>query len=92
MMVINPDSVTSVTEISGGQRSSPARDNTTTGSTTANDHLNLTSTQRQELWQSLSKQAAKESFGSIRRECTDHLIVLNAEHLTANSCEIQRLL
>ena len=61
MMVINPDSVTSVTEISGGQRSSPARDNTTTGSTTADDHLNLTSTQRQELWQSLSKQAAKES-------------------------------
>ena len=68
-MVINPDSVTSVTEISGGQRSSPARDNTTTGSTTANDHLNLTSTQRQELWQ--SQASAKESVpaGFTARLC-----------------------
>jgi hypothetical protein len=60
MMVINPDSVTSVTEISGGQRSAAARDSTTTGAGTANDHLTLTSAQRHELWQGLSKQA-KES-------------------------------
>ena len=56
MMVINPDSMTSVTEISGGQRSSA-----TTGSGTTNESLNLTSAQRHDLWQDLSKQAAKES-------------------------------
>lgn len=60
MMVINPDFVTSVTEISGGQRSAAAHESTTTGAGTAADHLTLTSAQRHELWQGLSKQA-KES-------------------------------
>jgi hypothetical protein len=60
MMVINPDSVTAVTEM-GGQRSSAAGGSATTGTAPANDRLNLTATQRHELWQSLSKQAAKES-------------------------------
>jgi hypothetical protein len=60
MMVINPDSVTSVTEISGGQRTAAAPQNTTTGAGTATDHPTLTSAQRRELWQGLSKQA-KES-------------------------------
>jgi hypothetical protein len=60
MMVINPDSVTSITEISDSQRNSAAPQSTTTGAATANDHLTLTSAQRHELWQGLSKQA-KES-------------------------------
>jgi hypothetical protein len=60
MMVINPDSVTSVTEISGGQRSAATRESATTGAATATDHLTLTLAQRHELWQGLSKQA-KES-------------------------------
>jgi hypothetical protein len=60
MMVINPDSVTELTEESGGQRSS-AGASTTTGAATTNDRLNLTSAQRHELWQSISNQAAKEN-------------------------------
>jgi hypothetical protein len=60
MMFINPDSVTELTEESGGQRSS-AGASTTTGAATTNDRLNLTSAQRHELWQSISKQAAKEN-------------------------------
>jgi Protein of unknown function (DUF1236) len=58
LMVINPDSVTSVTEILGGQRSAAARENTTAVAATP---FNLTSNERHELWQSLSMQAAKES-------------------------------
>jgi hypothetical protein len=60
MMVINPDSVTSITEISECQRNSSRRQSTTTGAATANDHLALTSAQRHDLWQGLSKQE-KES-------------------------------
>jgi hypothetical protein len=56
MMFINPDSMTSVTEISDSQRNSA-----TTGSASANEPLTLTSAQRHDLWQGLSKQAAKES-------------------------------
>jgi hypothetical protein len=60
MMVINPDSVTAITELTGDHRSgtqTPA----TTGTAATNDYLNLTSAQRQEIWQSVSKQAAKEA-------------------------------
>ena len=31
-------------------------------------------------------------IGSVRRECTDHLIAFNAEHLSKNPCEIRHLL
>lgn len=31
-------------------------------------------------------------IGSIRRECTDHLIVFSEEHPSANPCEIRLLL
>ncbi len=47
MMVINPDSVTAVTDLSVGRQ----------GSAGSNDQLNLTSTQRAEIWQNLSNQA-----------------------------------
>ena len=30
--------------------------------------------------------------GSVRRECTDHLIAFNAEHRSKNPCEIRHLL
>jgi hypothetical protein len=89
MMVINPDSVTAVTEMSGGQRSSATHGNTTTGSATANDHLNLTATQRHELWQSLSKQAAKESapagFTAKVGEAVPSLIKLQSLHSNLSS-------
>jgi len=51
VMFINPDSVTELTELSDGTRTSSG----------ANDSLDLTVAQRHELWQGLSKQAAKES-------------------------------
>lgn len=60
MMVINPDSVTAITEVSGDNHpGAPAH--VTTGAAATNDRLNLTSAQRQEIWQSVSKQAAKET-------------------------------
>src|ERR1019366_2812660 len=31
-------------------------------------------------------------IGSVRRECTDHLIAFNAEHRSKNPCEIRHLL
>jgi hypothetical protein len=31
-------------------------------------------------------------IGSVRSECTDHLIAFNAEHLSRNSCEIRHFL
>ena len=60
MMVINPDSVTAITEVSADNRPG-APDHATTGTAATNDRLNLTSAQRQEIWQSVSKQAAKET-------------------------------
>ena len=60
MMIINPDSVTELTELSGSPRSSAVGESTATGASTANDHLNLTSMQHHELWQSISNQAAKD--------------------------------
>ena len=60
MMVINPNSVTAITEVSGDNHpGAPAH--ATTGAAATNDRLNLTSAQRQEIWQNVSKQAAKET-------------------------------
>ena len=58
MMVINPDSVTAITEVSGDNHPG-ATAHATTGAAATNDRLNLTSAQRQEIWQNISKQAAK---------------------------------
>jgi len=58
MMVINPDSVTAITEVSGDNH--PGAPAHATGAAT-NDPLTLTSAQRQEIWQNISKQAAKET-------------------------------
>ena len=60
MMVINPDSVTAITEVSGDNHPG-ATAHATTGAAATNDRLNLTSAQRQEIWQNISKQAAKET-------------------------------
>jgi hypothetical protein len=61
MMVINPDSITSVTELSGGQQAPAASQSSNTGAAVASNDVNLTSAQRHDLWQGLGKQAAKES-------------------------------
>ncbi len=53
MMVINPDSVTSVTELSGERQSSG--ESTTTGAAASADRLS--SAQRHALWESLGSQA-----------------------------------
>lgn len=59
MMLINPDSVTEVTEQTGGERSSGLHPNGATGK--GSEQINLTSAQRNEIWQSISSQGLKET-------------------------------
>jgi hypothetical protein len=58
MMVINPDSVTAVTELPANNRSGSYGEETT-GASPANNRLNLNSAQRKEIWQTVSNQATK---------------------------------
>lgn len=55
MMVINPDSITAVTDVTADQQRSQAN-SATSSSTGSSDQLKLTSAQRNEIWKSLSSQ------------------------------------